>query len=164
MTGFDYAVLCVLGLSLLVGVLRGLLREVITLAGWIAAFMLATGFSGWLSAYMPESLGPLLGQMLAFAVIFVGVLIVAGLTGLVLAMVARSAGLGITDRILGGAFGVARGLLIILAAVLVGGLTPLPREPFWRDAVLSGPFETAVVALRPFLPGDLARRIRYRTP
>jgi membrane protein required for colicin V production len=164
MTGFDYAVLCVLGLSLLVGVLRGLLREVVTLAGWIAAFVLATGFSGWLARYMPQSLGPMLAQLLAFAAIFVGVLIAAGLTGLVLALIARSAGLGASDRVLGGAFGAARGMLIVLAVVLVAGLTPLPREPFWRDAVLSGPFETAVVALRPFLPEDLGRRIRYRTP
>jgi membrane protein required for colicin V production len=163
MTGFDYAVLAVLGLSLIIGVLRGLLRELVTLAGWIAAFLLATTFSGSLSRYMPESLGPVLGQLLAFGAIFVAVLILAGLTGLVMALVARSAGLGVTDRLLGGAFGVARGLLIVLAAVLVAGLTPLPREPFWRDAVLSGPFETAIVALRPFLPGDLAKRIRYRT-
>ena len=41
-------------------------------------------------------------------------------------------------------------------------VTPLPQEPLWKNAVLSGPFETAVVALKPFLPGDMARRIRYR--
>lgn len=163
MTGFDYAVLCVLGLSLVVGLLRGLVREIVTLGGWIAAFLLAIAFSGRLAGLMPDSLGPLLAQLLAFGAIFAGVLIFAGLLGLALALVARSAGLGIPDRILGGAFGTARGLLIVLAAVLVAGLTPLPREPFWRDAVLSGPFETAVVALRPFLPEDVGRRIRYRT-
>jgi len=106
----------------------------------------------------------MLAQLLAFVAIFVSVLIAAGLAGLALALIARSAGLGASDRMLGGAFGTARGLLIVLAVVLVAGLTPLPREPFWRDAVLSGPFETAVVALRPFLPEELGRRIRYRTP
>jgi membrane protein required for colicin V production len=163
MTGFDYAVLTVLGVSLVIGVLRGLVRELIMLGGWIAAFLLATGFSGQLARTMPETLGPVLGQLIAFVVIFIGVLIVSGLAGLLLSLLTRSAGLGVLDRSLGAAFGAARGALIVLAAVLLGGLTPLPREPFWRNAVLSGPFETAVLALRPFLPEELGRRIRYRT-
>jgi membrane protein required for colicin V production len=163
MTGFDYAVLAVLGISLVIGILRGLVRELIMLGGWIAAFVLATGFSGQLAPFLPESFGPLLGQIAAFVLIFIGVLIVSGLAGLLLALLTRTAGLGALDRTLGAAFGTLRGALIVVMAVLVGGLTPLPREPFWRDAVFSGPFETAVVALRPLLPAELAGRIRYRT-
>lgn len=162
MTEFDYAVLAVLGFSLVVGLLRGFMRELVMLGGWIAAFLLAMAFSGDLARAMPESLGPLLGSLLAFLAIFIGVLILAGFVGLLLALLARSAGLGISDRILGAAFGIARGLLVILALVLIAGLTSLPREPFWKNAVLSGPFETAVVMLRPFLPEDLGRRVKYR--
>jgi membrane protein required for colicin V production len=161
-TGFDYAVLAVLAFSLLLGLLRGLVRELVMLSGWIAAFLLATGFSGNLAGHMPQSLDPMLGQLLAFLAIFVGVLIVAGLAGLVLSMLTRTAGLGWMDRSLGACFGLVRGVLVVLAGVLVAGMTQLPQEGFWRNAVLSGPFETAVIALRPFLPQDMAQRIKFR--
>ena len=162
MTGFDYAALAVLAFSLLVGILRGFVRELVMLAGWVAAFVLATFFSGHLARVMPDNLGPMVAQLLAYAAIFGGTLIAAALIGLLASMLARSAGLGWTDRGLGACFGVVRGVLVVLAAVLVAGFTPLPQQPFWKSAVLSGPFETAVVALKSFLPGDMASRIRYR--
>jgi len=59
-------------------------------------------------------------------------------------------------------FGFVRGLVIVLVAVLIAGLTPLPREVFWREAALSGPFETVALALRPYLPAGLGDRIKYR--
>jgi membrane protein required for colicin V production len=74
----------------------------------------------------------------------------------------RASGLGPADRALGGVFGLVRGLIIVLVIVLLAGLTPLPREPFWRGALLSGPFETAALTLRPYLPEGLSRRLRYR--
>jgi membrane protein required for colicin V production len=162
MQWFDYAVLTVLGLSLLVGILRGLMREMVSLAGWIAAFVLGTAFSGIVSAHMPESLGPMLSGLLAFLLIFIGVLVVSGVVGLALSLLVRATGLGFLDRILGATFGLVRGAAIVLLAVLLGGLTPLPREPFWRQAVLSGPFETFALALRPYLPEGVAQRLKYR--
>ena len=162
MTWFDYAVLAILGLSMLVGLLSGLMHELISLAGWIAAFVLATLFSGEAALWMPESLGPLLAGLLAYLAVFFGVLLVAFFVGLIMSLLVRAAGLGLADRMLGAAFGLARGAVIVLLAVMLGGLTPLPREAFWKQAVLSGPFETAVVALRPFLPEDVAQRLKYR--
>ena len=162
MTWFDYGVLSVLGLSLLLGALRGLMREIVSLAGWIAAFVLATAFSGIVAVQMPESLGPLLSGLLAFLLIFVGVLVLSGVVGLVLSLLVRAAGLGFLDRLLGAAFGIVRGMAIVLLAVLLAGLTPLPHEPFWRQAVLSGPFETVALALKPYLPEGVAQRLKYR--
>ena len=162
MAWFDYGVLTVLGLSLLLGALRGLVREMVSLAGWIAAFILATAFSGIVAVQMPESLGPLLSGLLSFLLIFVGVLLVSGMVGLVLSLLVRAVGLGFPDRLLGAAFGVVRGVAIVLLAVLLAGLTPLPREPFWRQAVLSGPFETVALALGPYLPEGVAQRLKYR--
>lgn len=159
---FDYGLLTVLGLSLLLGAVRGLMREMVSLAGWIAAFVLAAAFSGIVAVQMPESLGPLLSGLLSFLLIFIGVLLVSGMVGLVLSLLVRAAGMGLLDRLLGAAFGAARGLAIALLAVLLAGLTPLPREPFWRQAVLSGPFETVALALRPYLPEGVAQRLKYR--
>ena len=162
MAWFDYGVLSVLGVSLLLGALRGLMREMVSLAGWIAAFVLATAFSGIVAVQMPESLGPLLSGLLSFLLIFIGVLLVSGMVGLVLSLLVRAVGLGFLDRLLGAAFGVVRGVAIVLLAVLLAGLTPLPREPFWRQAVLSGPFETVALALGPHLPEGVAQRLKYR--
>lgn len=161
MAWFDYGVLGVLGLSLVLGALRGLMREMVSLAGWIAAFMLATGFSGIVAAQMPESLGPVLSGLLAFLLVFIGVLVVSGVAGILLSLLVRAAGLGLPDRSLGAAFGLVRGLAIVLLVVFLAGLTPLPREPFWKQAALAGPFETAALALRPYLPEGVAQRLKY---
>ena len=73
-----------------------------------------------------------------------------------------SAGLGWADRTLGAVFGAGRGVLVALILVLIGGLTPLPKEVWWREATLAPPLETAVIAAKPWLPAEVAKRIRYR--
>jgi membrane protein required for colicin V production len=74
----------------------------------------------------------------------------------------RAIGLGPLDRFLGAVFGIARGVLVVAATVLVGGLTALPQQAWWRDAWLAPPFETAVLAIKPWLPPAVAKRIKYR--
>ena len=98
----------------------------------------------------------------AFAAVFVAVLVLFAIGRMVMASLLRAAGLGWADRLLGMVFGIGRGLLIVLAAVLLGGMTPLPREDWWRDAMLAPPLETAVVAGKPWLPKAVAQRIRFR--
>ena len=71
-------------------------------------------------------------------------------------------GVGLWDRLLGAMFGIARGALVVLVAVLVGGMTDLPKAPWWREAVLAPPLETVVIAMKAWLPADVAKRIRYR--
>jgi membrane protein required for colicin V production len=97
-----------------------------------------------------------------FATVFVGVLAVFALGRLVVAGLLRAVGLGWADRILGMLFGIGRGVLVVLAVVLLAGMTPLPREDWWREAMLSAPLETAVVASKPWLPRVVAQRIRFR--
>jgi membrane protein required for colicin V production len=94
--------------------------------------------------------------------VFGGVLVIGWITRLALSSAVRASGLAPADRALGSVFGLVRGLIIVLVVVLLAGLTPLPREAFWREAALSGPFETAALALRPYLPGGLAQRMKYR--
>jgi membrane protein required for colicin V production len=163
MTWFDYGVLTVLGVSLLVGVLRGFMREIISLAGWVAAFVLAAVFSDTVAGYMPASLGPMLSGLLAFLLVFIAVLVAGGIVGLAVSLMVRAAGMGFADRFLGAVFGAGRGIAVTLFAVLLAGLTPLPGESFWRQAVLAGPFETAALALRPYLPNGMAQRLKYRS-
>ena len=162
MTWFDYAVLATVGLSVLLAVLRGAVREIVALAGWAAALILSGLFAQDLVRWMPTALSPVLKVVIAYLVIFLGVLLLSGVAGMLLAKLFHAAGLGFTDRVVGGLFGLARGMLIVFVGVMLAGLTSLPKEPFWRQAALSGPLETAVLAAKPALPKDLAQRIRYR--
>ncbi len=162
MTWFDYAVFAIVGLSVLLAVYRGVVREIAALAGWVAAFVLSGMFAQDLAQWLSVALSPMLKTVIAYLVIFVGVLLLAGLCGALLAKLFRVAGLGLADRAVGALFGLVRGGLIVFVVVMLAGLTALPKEAFWREAMLSGPAETAVLAAKPVLPKDLAQRIRYR--
>jgi membrane protein required for colicin V production len=162
MTLFDYTVLAILALSVLIGIARGFVREVFALAGWIAAAAVAILFGAQAATLLPASFStPVVRTTIACVVLFLGVLILSGVTGAITARLLRAAGLGMADRTLGAMFGVARGALIILAAVLLAGLTALPTEPFWRQAKLAPPLETAAIAVKPYLPRSVAERVRY---
>jgi membrane protein required for colicin V production len=161
MTWFDYAVLGVIGLSMLVGIFRGFVREVISLAGWIAAAVLASSFAARVAEWGPAGGSPVARVAIAFVIVFLAVVLLAAMLGWLLATLIKAAGLGLADRILGSMFGLVRGLLFVLVAVMLAGLTALPREAFWRQAALSGPLETAVVAAKPLLPRELAQRVKF---
>jgi len=162
MTWFDYAALAVVSVSVVLAVWRGVVREIMALAGWVTAFIVSSLFAQELARWLPVSMSPMLRSVSAYLVIFLAVLLLSGLAGMLLAKLFHAAGLGIADRAVGALFGLARGLLIVFVAVMMAGLTTLPKEPFWRDAALSGPLETAVLAAKPALPKDFAQRIRYR--
>jgi membrane protein required for colicin V production len=162
MTWFDFGVLIVLIVSVVISLFHGLAREMVSLGVWVGGFILATFFGGYVASYLPQTLGPLLSALIGFLIVFAGVLMIGWIAGLALSSAVRATGLGPADRALGSVFGLVRGLIIVLVVVLLAGLTPLPRESFWRDAALSGPFETAALALRPYLPAGLAQRLKYR--
>ena len=162
-TAFDCAVLVVIALSSLLGLWRGVVSEVLALLAWLAAFVAARMWGGTAA----ESLGmwlrdPVLRQVLGFVAVFVATLVLFGVVRFFLARLLRLVGLGLVDRFLGMLFGIARGLLVVLAGVLLGGLTELPRQAWWREAILAPPLETAVLALKPWLPKQAAQRVRYR--
>lgn len=162
MTLVDLAVAVIMGLSVLLSVIRGLTREVLALAAWVVAFLaanlLAAEVAPWLQgAIATEGLRLLAG--------FVGVFLVALILMSVLAMLAsklvKNAGLGLEDRLLGGVFGLARGLLVVMIIVLLAGLTTLPRHAVWRNAMLSEPLEGLAGRIKVWLPAELSQRITY---
>lgn len=162
MTWLDYAVIGVFAVSLVLGAWRGLVREVVSILGWVIAFLAANLLAGPLGPVMPDLIPtPELRVAAAYLGIFIASLIVTSLAGLLLSKVVNAVGLGGIDRLLGAAFGAARGILILLAAALLAGLTSAPRQPYWRDSA-SGPLLTqAAGILKPLLPQTLAERLRY---
>ena len=97
-----------------------------------------------------------------YALVFIGVLIVLALVRLAVRGLLKALGLTAVDRVLGVVFGVARGLLIVLILVAVGGMTSAPKEDWWASATLAPPLENAVIAAKPWLPPEAAKRIRFR--
>jgi membrane protein required for colicin V production len=162
MNYFDYAVLGVLALSLLWSLLRGLVREIVSLAGWIAAFVLSAVFGDALAQHMPAEMGAFLASLVGYLAVFILVLVASGLVGLVCNKLIAAAGLGMADRALGALFGLVRGLILVLVLVMLAGLTPLPGHALWRNAMLSAPLENLVLVLRPMLPEDFAKHLKYR--
>jgi len=163
LTAFDYAVLGVTAASLLLGLWRGVVSEILALLAWVVAFMVGRAFAADVApvfgGLVPDAT---LRYVAGFATLFVGVLVVFSIGRLVLRLLLKAVGLGWADRALGAVFGIGRGVLIALIAVLLGGLTPLPKESWWREATLAPPLETAIIAAKPWLPADVAKRIRYR--
>jgi membrane protein required for colicin V production len=104
---------------------------------------------------------PVTRYLAAFALIFLVVVIIGSLLGWVLSRAIRAIGLGFVDRLLGAVFGVARGVLIVVIAVLLAGLTTLPRQEWWQNALLAPPLVIAALSLRPWLPQALAQRLDY---
>ena len=162
MTWLDYMILMLLVASVLWGIWRGLVREVISVAAWVLAFLGANLFSAPLGEMLPEALPtPEIRVLVAFILVFIAILAVCTLLGRMLSKLVKVAGLGELDRSLGGVFGLARALLIALAIAVIAGLTALPRQPAWRNS-LSGPLLVqAVLAFKPWLPRTLALRLRY---
>ena len=162
MSALDYAVVGVLVLSIAWGVWRGLVREVISLAGWVGAFLVANWLAEPLANALPGSISnPDLRVIVAFAAIFVVALTLATLLALMVSKALKASGLAGLDRTLGGLFGVARGLLIALAFALGAGLTSLPQNPIWKQSYSGPMLGRAVAQVEPWLPPALFSRLRY---
>lgn len=162
MTLFDYLVLFVLGCSIVISTLRGLMKEILSLASWVVSFFVANAYGESLAKLLPDMLpGAITRLIIAFVALFIGVRLLMLLLSMAVEAIVKSAGLTLADRGLGGLFGLARGLLIVLTGVLLCGMTAIPQQAFWKDALLSPLAETAARTAKPFLPGDLARHVHY---
>lgn len=159
---FDYVVLGVIGISILLGLMRGFVRESLGLAGWLIALFAAKSYGVQAAAYLPDSIPSDSLRMLAgFLVVFLGALLVTSLLAVGVSEVVKKIGLGMVDRGLGLLFGGARGLLIVGVMVLLGGMTSLPQRQEWRNATFSAPLEAMVLAASPWLPTDMTKHLKF---
>jgi membrane protein required for colicin V production len=162
MAVFDYAVIGIVALSLVLGLWRGVVSELIALAAWVLAFMAALEFGTRSGQFLFAGIAdPAIRALAGCALVFVGVLVVMSLLRLAVHSMVKALGLSLSDRLLGMFFGLARGVLVVMALVAAGGLTSAPQQPWWKQATLAQPLETAVLVAKPWLPEDLAKRIRF---
>jgi len=162
MTVFDYVVIGIVGLSLLFGLWRGVVGELIALLAWGLGLFAALEFGSKVGQLVFSGINDGSMRLLAGCVlVFVGVLVVMALIRLAVQHMVKALGLSVSDRLLGMVFGLVRGVLVSMVLVGLGGMTAAPKQTWWQDATLSPPLETAVLAVKPWLPDDLAKRIRF---
>ena len=161
MTGLDLAALAIVLLFFLLGLKRGLVREVISLVAWLAAFFLAGRLAQGLGPYLPGMTEGGLRDVVAMGLSFIGILMAAMLASAVLQGVVKAAGLSLEDRLLGSAFGLLRGGVVLVLLVLTSGLTALPQTEIWQRSLLRVPLESLALNFRPLLPVALAEKIRF---
>lgn len=162
MTGFDYIVLTILGVSALLGMIRGLIKEVLSLL----AFVLAVGAAVWWGGAIASALADhiandFLRAAAAYGGVFVVVLLLVGLLNLTLTGLISRTGLTPADHGLGAVFGLLRGALIIFVIVGLAGYTELPEETWWREAKLSGAVVQAMQQSKTILPPAISSWLPY---
>lgn len=158
----DLIVVLVLVLSVVRGLMRGMVDTLFSLAAWILAFVLGKWGALWVAPMLPIGVeNPAIRYFAGFAVVFLVVLIGVLLLGHVLATLVKAAGLGGADKVLGGALGLAKGLVILTGLTLAAGLTSLPRTDFWKQAALSGSLQAMASRAMPLVPADVAKYVRF---
>lgn len=162
MIWIDWIILLVIGLSAAISVVRGFFKEAISLSGWIIAIWLGLAFSGDISKLLSNLISvPSVRIVMAFSIVLVIVLMLTALAIHLATLMVKKSGLTGTDRVLGVVFGVARGAVIVGILVLLGGLTALPKDPWWRESMLVPHFERLAVQIRGMLPSDIAEEFRF---
>lgn len=158
----DYAILGIIGLSALISVVRGFVREALSLAAWIAAFWVAFHFfERGAELLVPYISVPSVRLASAFLTLMVLTLLVGGVVNYLAGQLVQKTGLSGTDRMIGVLFGVVRGAAIVTLLVLLAGFTSLPKDPWWKQSVLLVHFQDAAVWLRGHMPADVAAYFIY---
>jgi membrane protein required for colicin V production len=160
MAWVDLVLLALLGISVLVGLWRGLIYELMAILGWVLAYFACPHVAPWITPWLPaERLGPALLQALSLVLGFLAVLIVWGLSARLLRALIHATPLSIADRLLGGGFGVLRGVLIALLAVVLVSMTPASQSDPWRASQLAPLLHATLHSLAPVLPAELVKFI-----
>lgn len=161
MSGLDLLVVGVLAISAVAGLMRGLVREIFSLGAWVLAFLFTKSLAPLVAPMVPGVESEALRYFAAIVLVFVIIVVLASLSGAVLAGMVKWVGLGFYDKFMGLVFGTLRGGIILLLLTLLAGLTALPQTRIWQDALTHGLLESAARMAIPWLPSSLAEHIRY---
>ena len=153
MNGADLVILGILLVSIIVSLVRGFIKEVFSILVWAAAIFAAFQVAGPLAGALEPIIDlPSARIIVAFAAVFILVLVVGGLIGFLVGKMVEKTGLSPTDRLFGGLFGLARGLVIVVLAVLLLRVTPFAQDPWWHESRLLPTFDAMAEQARAWLP------------
>ena len=161
MTIADALIVLAVATSVVIGLIRGFVVEVMALVVWAFAIVASLMFAPQLTDALAGSVEtPSARIFLAYALVFVGTLLVGAVATWLLRKLVQGTGLSGTDRLLGGVFGVARGAVLVVAVVVMLGLTPFPRDAGWRESRLLPHAVAMAERARAWLPERIAAQIR----
>ncbi|VVE08306.1 colicin v production transmembrane protein [Pandoraea eparura] len=154
LTVVDYAAIAVLLGSMLLGMLRGLVRELFNLVGWVVAFFVARAFGPDVAHWLPADLpgGEMTQGALGFLLVLVAVVFGAGIVSALVGRMTDMIGLRPADRGLGMLFGIVRGMLLLMLLMVAAKLTALPQQPVWQQSLVRPWVEAGLSRLMPYLP------------
>lgn len=157
----DWTLIAIVALSVLIGLVRGLVFEVLSLVGWVAAWFAAQWLAPQLAPYLPVGTpGSGLNLGAAFTLAFVGALIVWMVLARLIRLVLHATPLSIVDRLFGAGFGALRAGVLLLALATVVAFTPASQSPAWRSSIGARWLSQTLAALKPLLPEPAARLIK----
>lgn len=158
MAAVDLFLLLLLLASVLLGVWRGLVHELFSIAGWVAAFLLAQSLAGWAGVRLPlDDFSEPLRYAAGFVTVFVVAAFGAGLLSWLISRLVGSIGLNPVDRVLGAGFGLLRGVVMLLALALVVNMTPIKQQEAWQASALAHRLDQGLHLLKDAVPQSLGR-------
>ncbi|MCP3871510.1 MAG: CvpA family protein [Gammaproteobacteria bacterium] len=157
----DYVIIGVVGISAVISLMRGFVREAFSLAAWVLAFWVAWNFFRELAVHLHWFEVPSLRLGVAFGALFLLTLMMGGLVNYLAGQLVDRTGLNGTDRLIGMLFGAARGVLLVTVLILLAGLTPLPNDPWWTESQLIAYFQELAVWLKSYMPPDIGEKFQF---
>ena len=158
----DLIILGIIFLSVIISLMRGFVKEALSLAGWLLSLWVAMTFSSGMAELFGNSIkDPTLRLLAAFVSLFVLSLIVGSVINFLATQFIQKVGLTGVDRTIGGVFGFLRGILLVTIIVMLLGLTALPKEKWWDESFFMFRFEVIATWLKDLLPSDIARYFKY---
>ncbi|MBT1452087.1 CvpA family protein [Glaciecola sp. XM2] len=137
MNWFDFTIIGIIAFSAIISVVRGFMKEAVSLVVWIAAFFVASQFYLNLAQYLTQIDDTLIRNGVAIAILFIGTLITGALINYVFSQLVKATGLSGTDRVLGAVFGALRGVLVVSAALFfLDTFTPAASSIWWTQSIL----------------------------
>jgi len=162
MTWIDFVIIGVIFISCFISLIRGFVREALSLASWIISFLIAWNLHGGFARFFQTSIESTnLRLIVAFFILFVLSLVMFTVVNFFAGKMVQRTGLTGVDRVIGVIFGFMRGILLITALVALAGLTHLPRTQFWTDSLFLVQFQAVAVWLTGFLPADVAKNFAF---
>ena len=160
MSWVDLIIIAIIIISALISLVRGFVKESISLASWILAGFIALRYFPPLADLLePYIESPTIRNATGFAILFVTSLIIGAIINYMASQAVSKTGLTGTDKSLGVVFGAARGMLIVTMLVLLAGLTPMPSEPWWNDSAMIEFFTDMANWIKDVMPQDVASRL-----
>ncbi|TVQ89748.1 MAG: CvpA family protein [Chromatiaceae bacterium] len=157
----DYVILAIIAISALIGLARGLIREVISLGVWLLALLAAWLFYEPVAVQLAPLIStPSLRIGVAVLILVLGVLLAGAVVAFLLTLLVEKTGLTGTDRVLGLAFGAGRGALVVALLVFLASLTPLTQDPWWEESRLLAQFQGLAGWLLAQVPPELTERVQ----